>query len=185
MHRVKLRFLLLSLAVLVLDQWSKAWVEAELPLHSPEPVIPGLLNLTHVQNTGVAFGLFAARGRVAVTAALAAVGLLALVVVGMYFLRTPDRERLTLAGLALILGGAVGNLIDRISTGAVTDFIDFYYGTYHWHTFNVADTAITTGIGLMAIEVFRSREGEGENGSESESGLDENPLQSPATRTGS
>jgi len=147
-------YLLLSLSVLVADQWSKWLVERHLHLHQQLEIIPGFLNFTHVQNTGVAFGLFAdgASGRGPLI--LTALGLLALLVVGVYFWRTSAQDRLMLVSLALILGGAVGNLMDRIAVGSVTDFIDAYVGTYHWHTFNVADSAITVGICLMALEVL-------------------------------
>ena len=149
----KSTYLLLSLAVVVADQWSKWLVEKHLPLHQPMEVIPGLLNFTHVQNTGVAFGMFAANGSVAGTAILTALGLLALSVVGVYFWRTSHQDALMLGSLSLILGGAIGNLLDRIAAGSVTDFIDAYVGTYHWHTFNIADSAITVGICLMALEI--------------------------------
>lgn len=154
--RIKLSFLLVSLGVLVADQWSKWWVERTLPLHQPMEIIPGFLNFTHVQNTGVAFGMFAANGSSSGTLVLTALGLVALVVVGVYFWRTSIDDRLMLTSLALILGGAVGNLMDRIAAGSVTDFIDAYVGTYHWHTFNVADSAITIGICLMAVEILLS-----------------------------
>lgn len=129
-------------------------VERFLPLHQPLEVIPGFLNFTHVQNTGVAFGMFAANGSGRGTLILTGLGIVALAVVGIYFWRTSTQDRLMLSSLALILGGAVGNLLDRIATGSVTDFIDAYVGTYHWHTFNVADSAITIGICLMAVEIF-------------------------------
>lgn len=150
---VKRNYLLLSLVVLTLDQWTKWLVERFLPLHVPHQVIPGFLALTHVKNTGVAFGLFAAHGSLWPTVALTVVGLAALAVVGAYFWKTPNGEHRLLLSLSLILGGAVGNLIDRIASGEVTDFIDAYYRTYHWHTFNVADSAITVGICLMAIDI--------------------------------
>lgn len=156
MHNAKIKgaYLLLSLLVVLLDQWSKWWVETQIPLHESRVVIPGLLNFTHVQNTGVAFGMFAANGSDTGTLILTALGLLALLVVGIYFWRTSTDDRLMLTSLALILGGAVGNLMDRIAAGSVTDFIDAYVGRYHWHTFNVADSAITIGICLMAIEIL-------------------------------
>ncbi len=156
--RAKARYLLLSLAVLVLDQWSKWLVELHLGDHASIEVIPGLLNLTHVKNTGVAFGLFATHGSFIGTAILTALGLGALLFVGYYFWLTPRSDRLLLVALALILGGAVGNLCDRVLRGAVTDFVDFYFGTYHWHTFNVADSAITIGIALMILGAFSHRE---------------------------
>ena len=152
----KLRFLFLSLAVVVLDQWTKWLVELHLPHHAAQPVIDGFLNLTHVRNTGVAFGLFASYGDGG-SWMLTLLGLAALTAVGVYFWFAPSRDRMLLAALALVVGGAVGNLMDRISSGAVTDFIDVYIGTYHWPSFNVADSAISVGIVLMAIDSFRTR----------------------------
>lgn len=152
----KSRFLVLSLAVLALDQWSKWMVNLHLPEHLAQPVIPGFLNLTHVKNTGVAFGLFADAGREGATWILTALGLLALGLVGLYFRQVPKENRLLQTALALVLGGAVGNLIDRIATGAVTDFIDVYFKSYHWHTFNVADSGISVGIALIVLDTLRS-----------------------------
>jgi signal peptidase II len=153
--RQKAGFLLVALAVLALDQWTKWLVEIHLPHLASVRVIPGVLNFTHVRNTGVAFGLFAARGGDVHAIALSLVGALALAVVLVYFWRTPARDQLLLVALALVLGGAIGNLTDRVAGGAVTDFIDVYVGTYHWHTFNVADSAITIGLLLMAWDALR------------------------------
>jgi signal peptidase II len=155
--RAKSVFLLAALAVLALDQWSKWLVEARLPHLSSVEVVPGLLNFTHVRNTGVAFGLFAAKGHDLHTLVLSLVGALALVVVLVYFWRTPATDRVLLVALALVLGGAIGNLADRVAGGAVTDFIDVYFRDYHWHTFNVADSAITIGLVLMAWDALRPR----------------------------
>ncbi len=148
-------YLLLSVAVLALDQWTKWLVETRLPEHVTHPVIPGLLNFTHVTNTGIAFGLFASGGDLLGTLLLTALGLTGLGLLFWYFVKTPPLHRLMLVSLALILGGAVGNLADRVAAGEVTDFVDFYFGTYHWYTFNVADSAITVGILLMALELVR------------------------------
>jgi signal peptidase II len=153
----KAGFLLVALAVLALDQWSKWLVEIHLPHLASVRVIPGLLNFTHVRNTGVAFGLFASRGGDVHALALSLVGALALAVVLVYFWRTPAHDQMLLVALALVLGGAIGNLADRVSGGAVTDFIDVYVSTYHWHTFNVADSAITIGLVLMAWDALRPR----------------------------
>lgn len=149
-------YLLASLAVLVLDQWTKWMVNVHLPEHFPHPVIPGFFNLTHVKNTGVAFGMFADSGREGGAWMLAVLGVLVLGFVALYFWRLPRDHKLLQTALALILGGAVGNLIDRIAAGEVTDFIDLYYGSYHWHTFNIADSAITIGICLIAWDTLRS-----------------------------
>ena len=150
-------YLLLGLGVLVLDQWSKWLVEEKLPLRQAIEVLPGLLNLLHVRNTGIAFGLFASGGNLAGTLVLTVLGLGGLSLLGVYFFRTPRSEPWMLASLGLILGGAVGNLADRIASGSVTDFLDFYYGSYHWYTFNVADSAITVGILLMSLQILFSR----------------------------
>ena len=147
----RLPYLLISLAVLVLDQWSKWMVELHLGMHASKSVIPGFLDITHVQNTGVAFGMFAAHGDAANTWLLIGLGLGALLFVAYYFSQVPGEDRVLLVALALVLGGAVGNLLDRVLQGSVTDFVDVYYGTYHWHTFNVADSAITVGIVLMIL----------------------------------
>jgi signal peptidase II len=152
--RRKAPYLLISLAILVLDLWSKWVVELHLPLFGSVEVIPRLLNFTHVQNTGVAFGLFASHGDPTGTWLLATLGIGALTFVGYYFWQVPLSERMLLVALALVLGGAVGNLTDRLAQGSVTDFIDFYFGTYHWHTFNIADSAITIGISLMLLGSF-------------------------------
>lgn len=156
----KLRYLFLSLGVIVLDQWTKWLVELHLPHQAAHPVIPGFLNLTHVRNTGVAFGLFAQEGSNGGSWLLTLLGLAALTAVGVYFWYAPSRDRLLLVALSLVVGGAIGNLIDRVSSGAVTDFIDVYVGTHHWPSFNVADSAISVGIVLMAIDSFRARHDE-------------------------
>ncbi len=114
-----------------------------------------------MRNSGVAFGLFAS-GSETGALVLTLLGLAALAVVSFYFWKAERQDHLLLVSLALILGGAVGNLIDRISAGEVTDFVDFYVGTWHWHTFNVADSAITVGIALMAIDIFRPRRAAGD-----------------------
>ena len=157
----KAPYLLVSLVILLLDQWSKWLVENHLGPHAQFELIPGMLDFIHVRNTGVAFGLFAAHGDKSQTLLLLGLGLLALGFVGYYFWLVPRRERFLLWALALVLGGAVGNLIDRLAQGGVTDFIDFYVGTWHWHTFNVADSAISGGICLMILSAFFDRRPEG------------------------
>jgi signal peptidase II len=147
----KSRYLFVSLAVMVLDQWTKWLVEVHLPRGITEPVVPGLVNLVHVRNTGVAFGLFAS-DHGSTNWPLTLLGLAALAAVAVYFWITPRWDRLLLVALALVAGGAVGNLLDRVASGAVTDFVDVFVGTYHWPAFNVADSAITIGITLMVVD---------------------------------
>ena len=168
--RTKWRYLLISVAVLLLDQWTKWLIEQHLSYQASLEIIPGLLNFTHVRNTGVAFGFFATHGNATGTLLLILLGLAALLFVGYYFLIARREDRPLLVALALVVGGAIGNLIDRILRGAVTDFVDFYYGTYHWHTFNVADTAISIGIGLMILGSFRQQDSASPAGGETAQG---------------
>ena len=154
----KTRYLLLSLAVVVADQWSKWLVEEHLPLLASRAVLPGFLDLTHVRNTGVAFGMFAARGNQTGTLALTALGLLAMAIIGLYFHRTPKDERLLLGSLALILGGALGNVWDRLVLGHVVDFISVHYGGRYFPAFNIADSAISLGAACMIYDSLFGRE---------------------------
>jgi signal peptidase II len=152
----KYRLLTLSATIVLLDWLTKMWITANVARYETFNIVPGFLNITHIQNPGVAFGLFNRLGDFG-PPVLVAAGLAALAVVALYFRRTGREERLLLWSLALILGGAVGNLLDRIAHGAVTDFVDVFVGTYHWHTFNVADSAISVGICLMLLDVLRER----------------------------
>lgn len=159
----KPNYLFITLAVLVLDQWTKWLVETRIPYSVAQPVIDGFLNITHVRNTGVAFGLLSDHGAEGGGSwTLALLGLLALAAVGFYFRLAERSQTLLLTALALIMGGALGNLVDRVAAGAVTDFIDVYVGSHHWPSFNVADSAITVGIVLMLADSFRPQPGDGE-----------------------
>lgn len=142
--------------MLVLDIVTKILILRFLPEGASKTVVPGLVNLTHVQNPGVAFGLLNSLGSAGPPILIGA-GLVALLVVVVYFKQTASGDKLLLWALALILGGALGNLLDRIATGSVTDFVDVYFRTHHWHTFNVADSAISVGIGLMLLDLVQER----------------------------
>jgi signal peptidase II len=143
-----------ALVVLVLDVVTKYVVLQGLPLGRPVPVIEGFFSLTLVMNPGLAFGMLAetpAGWRWLV--ALLSIGALAvLAVLGLRML--PTGGRLTPLALGLIFGGAVGNLIDRARFGAVVDFLDFHWRGYHWPAFNVADSAISVGVALLALRML-------------------------------
>jgi signal peptidase II len=143
------------LSVLAADQFVKQLVDRLLVLYESHTVIPGLLSFTHTRNWGAAFGLFSDRTLPAQTLVLTIVSLVALVAIFLYFLRLPTERILPRVGLALVLGGACGNLLDRIRLGYVIDFLDVYWREYHWPTFNVADSAITVGVGLLLIDMLR------------------------------
>ncbi len=137
------------LVVLLVDQISKWWVLGNMALHQSMPVIPGLFNITSVRNPGAAFGLFSSFGAGVRIAFLAGVSILAVVLLVVYYLKSRPRDGLPRFAAALVIGGAIGNLIDRIRFGEVVDFLDVYIGRHHWPAFNVADSAITVGITLF------------------------------------
>ena len=154
---MRLYHLLIALVVFTLDQVTKAVVEASIPLHEVRSVIPGLFRLTHVKNRGAAFGIFADSPNEGKIAALIFLSVVALaVVVTLLWRNQPTARRMGL-GLALILGGAVGNLFDRLVHGNVVDFLDFYLSSYHWPAFNVADSAIVIGAGLLLVDMVLTR----------------------------
>jgi len=140
--------------VVALDQATKLLVRAEVPLHGSVPVIPDLLNIVHVRNTGAAFGFLNAVDFPYKAAVVALVATAALMGIALYAARMSSHERLARIGLALILGGAVGNLIDRLALGSVVDFVDVVLGGWHFWAFNVADAAITLGVLAMMIDMI-------------------------------
>ena len=143
--------------IVVADQIVKAVVLATLPLHDGVAVIPGLLSLTHVRNTGAAFGLLNSAAFPFKTVMVTLMAVTALVLIAAYAWRTAPEERLSRIGLSLILGGAIGNLIDRARLGYVVDFVDVYWRDYHFWAFNVADAAITMGAIIILAEILFAR----------------------------
>jgi len=151
------RFLLELLVIgglVALDQLTKRLVRLEIPLHDSVTVIPGFLNLVHVRNTGAAFGFLNAVDFPYKTAVVALVATAALMGIALYAARLSSHERLARIGLALILGGAVGNLLDRLMLGSVVDFVDAVIGGWHFWAFNVADAAITFGVAAMLADMI-------------------------------
>jgi signal peptidase II len=138
-------------ATVFVDQLSKFFVLKHVPLQETIPVIEGFFHLVHVRNRGIAFGLLNRPGiEIGLYLLIAAsIGAVALLLV--WSLRLEDRNQRILPGLSLIVGGAIGNLIDRVRLGEVVDFLDFFVGSYHWPAFNVADCAITLGTLWVAL----------------------------------
>jgi signal peptidase II len=141
-------------AVVILDQLTKAMVRPTLALHQSVEVIPGFLDLTRVHNTGAAFGMLNDIDFPMKTLVLSLVALVALGGVAWYASTVPLTDRLARIGVAGVLGGAVGNLIDRAKDGYVLDFVDVYFGTWHFWAFNVADAAITIGVMAMILDML-------------------------------
>jgi signal peptidase II len=147
-------FFVIAIVVLFLDRLAKRAVASNIALGHSVVVIPGFFQLTHVQNTGAAFGLFADSPASWKIGALVSFSILALIVVSALLWKNSHSLSTTTIGLSLILGGAMGNLWDRMMYGRVVDFLDFYVGSYHWPAFNVADSAIVIGAALLISEIF-------------------------------
>jgi len=156
-RRRKFHFLIAAV-VFVLDLATKWLVEERIPLHDQLTVIPGFFRLTHVQNRGAAFGLFDDSPHEWKGLALILFSLVALAVVVYLLWKNSHVLNSTGIALALVLGGALGNLYDRLIAGHVTDFLDFYVGSYHWPAFNVADSAIVAGALLLVAEILFTKD---------------------------
>ncbi len=144
----------LPIGIVVLDQVTKAIVRATLPLHANREIVPGFLDFTHVRNTGAAFGILNAVDFPFKTVIIAIIATAALVGVGLYAASLAHHQIVARLGLALIIGGATGNLLDRIVAGSVVDFVDVYWRSYHFWAFNVADSAITVGVAIMILDML-------------------------------
>jgi len=149
-------YVLLVLATLCLDRWTKSLVQSRFALNESVSVIDGLFNITYVRNTGVAFGIFSSITSPAKSLLLSLFTIIAATVVVIYSFSTPVRNRLLQMALGCILGGALGNLYDRLRFGYVVDFLELYYRDYHWPSFNVADSAISVGVFMLALEIIRN-----------------------------
>jgi signal peptidase II len=144
----------LPIVIVALDQLTKAIVRATLPLHNSVTVIPGFVDFTHVRNTGAAFGILNYAEFPFKTVVIAVIATAALIGVGMYAASLAHHQLVARIGLALIIGGAAGNLLDRIAAGSVVDFVDVYWNSYHFWAFNVADSAITVGVAIMILDML-------------------------------
>lgn len=151
-----MRWLEICLPILVVgcDQATKALVRAKLPLHESVTIVAGLVDFTHVRNTGAAFGFLNAADFPFKPLVIALVATVALVAVGLYAASLAHHQLAARIGLALIIGGAAGNLLDRVVVGSVVDFVDVYWRSYHFWAFNVADSAITVGVAIMILDML-------------------------------
>jgi signal peptidase II len=147
-------YLAISAGIVLLDQVVKIIVGGRLTELDSVVVIPNLFSLTRVHNTGVAFGTLDTVEFPGKSLLVAGVAVAALIGLALYALALDDDQRLTRLGLALVIGGAAGNLIDRVRLGYVLDFFDFYWGGWHFWAFNVADAAISVGVGVMVLDIL-------------------------------
>ena len=148
--------ILIAMLIVTLDRMTKFLVADRISLHDSVDVLPGMFRLTHVQNQGAAFGLFAEspsewKVKILILFSLAALG-----VVSTLLWKNGNALNATAIALSLVFGGALGNLWDRVASGRVIDFLDFYLGQHHWPAFNIADSAIVVGALLLLSEIFMS-----------------------------
>jgi signal peptidase II len=148
-------YVAIAALVVVLDQLTKMLVDHFMNLHESRLLVDGLLRLTYVQNRGAAFGILSEADLPYQSLLFAVVSLAALGAIAAYAWRLPARSRLPQTALALIMGGALGNLLDRARLGYVIDFVDAYWGVHHWPAFNVADSAISIGVVLLVVDILR------------------------------
>ena len=147
-------YLSIALVVVALDRWTKYLVAQRIPLYRNIQIIPGVFRLTHTENTGAAFSLFADSTGPWKTALLIGFSAVALIVVSVLLWKNHHTHVATGVGLSLIMGGALGNLWDRVLRGRVVDFLLFYVKRYQWPVFNLADSAIVVGAGLLVLEIL-------------------------------
>ena len=145
---------LLALLVVILDRWSKRLVATHIQMYTHIQVIPGFFRITHTENTGAAFSLFADSPSHFKTAALITFSVVAMIVVSILLWKQTRAFTLTGIAFSLILGGAVGNLWDRVASGRVVDFLLFHVKQYQWPVFNLADSAIVVGASLLVLEII-------------------------------
>ncbi len=145
------RFISIIALVVAADQISKLWIVRAFSLHESLEVIPGFFNLTYLTNNGAAFSMLAGQPALWRQVFFISAAIVALIIICIAQRSFHRESKLYTVAFAFIAGGAIGNLIDRIRLGHVTDFLDVYLGTYHWPAFNVADAAITVGVSMFFI----------------------------------
>lgn len=156
-HKARTAHFLLALLVVLLDRWTKHLAATRIAMYAHIQIIPGFFRLTHTENTGAAFSLFADSPSRWKTALLIGFSVVAMIVVFVLLWKQKHGPTLTGIALSLIFGGAIGNLWDRVASGRVVDFLLFYVRQYQWPVFNLADSAIVVGASLLVIEILFSR----------------------------
>jgi signal peptidase II len=151
-----LTLFLVSNALIIIDQYTKFLVNTHIPIYKSIMVIEDFFHLTHVRNPGVAFGLFADQDSEYKALVFILISTVAIIAILVIYHQTPDDKIMVRSGLIMIFSGAIGNLIDRIVYKEVVDFVDIFFGTYHWPAFNFADACITIGVAMMILDLFQS-----------------------------
>ena len=151
------KLLFISAVIVVLDQITKTIIINSLELYHSVKIIPGFFNITHIHNPGGAFGFLANQSSAVRVIVFLFVSILALGFILYFYHKTPETHKMLATGFALIFGGAIGNLIDRVRFGTVVDFLDVYIKNLHWPAFNIADSAITIGMGVFVYHIVAKK----------------------------
>jgi len=151
------KLLVISIVIIILDQITKAIILNHLELYHSIQIIPGFFSITHIHNPGGAFGFLANQSPAVRVIVFLFVSILALGFIFYFYHKTPETHKWLATGFALIFGGAIGNLIDRVRFGTVVDFLDVYINNLHWPAFNVADSAITIGMGVFIYHIITKK----------------------------
>jgi len=151
-----LQLFLASNILIILDQYTKMWVNTHIPKHHSIMVLDNFFALTHIRNPGVAFGLGADWSSQYKTYMFIGFSIIAIIAILIFFHQTPPENKIVRVGLILIFSGAIGNMIDRILYQEVIDFLDLFVGGYHWPAFNIADSCITIGVFLMFVDLIQA-----------------------------
>lgn len=154
---LKKKFLFIAGLIIITDQIVKFLIKSTLHLYEKIDIIKGFFQIKHIRNSGAVWGLFSKTPNSLIPKLITLFSIIALIIVVFYFLKIESSCILELTSLSFIMGGALGNLIDRITRGTVIDFLDFYIGKSHWPTFNVADFFITTGVLLLILSLWRGK----------------------------
>ena len=151
-----LQLFLASNILIILDQYTKMWVNTHIPKHHSIMVFNDFFALTHIRNPGVAFGLGADWSSQYKAYMFIGFSIIAIIAILIFFHQTPPENKIVRVGLILIFSGAIGNMIDRILYQEVVDFLDLFVGSYHWPAFNIADSCITIGVLLMFVDLIQA-----------------------------
>ena len=151
------KLLIISAVIVALDQITKTIILNSLELYHSIKVIPGFFNITHIHNPGGAFGFLANQSHTVRIIVFLFISILALGFIFHFYRKTPETHKMLATAFALIFGGAIGNLIDRVRFGTVVDFLDVYIKNLHWPAFNIADSAITIGMGIFVYHIVTKK----------------------------
>ena len=172
----RLAYLGLSLLIFATDQLTKWIIARHLTLYESVQVIPGFFNLTYIHNRGVIFGLFSDISNPFLQSLILILSMISFILIAIFFFFIRHESVWASIGFAFVLGGALGNTWDRVTQGYVIDFLDFYYGPYHWPSFNIADAAISIGVGMLILHMLGAQWHPSEH--KADSGMMENQTES-------